>query len=144
MGVPPGLAVDEVALLRLVAAENVLDGAGHDVVDARQAVGRRGTFVEDERRMPLARGDAFVECVAGVPFAQDLGGQPCQVETLVLLELHIACCCFARKCKDRKRNSEFTMHNSQFLVGAGDRFAFFSDDKRFASIAKVGTKKRRA
>jgi hypothetical protein len=34
------------------------------------------------------------------------------------------------------------MHNSQFLVGAGDRFAFFSEDKRFASIAKVGTKKK--
>ena len=89
VGVPTRLAVHQVALLGLVAAEDVLDRAGHDVMDARLAVGRRGTLVEYERRTALAGRDAFVECVAGVPLAQDIGGQTGQVEPFVLLELHI-------------------------------------------------------
>ena len=87
--VPSGLAVHEVSLLGLVAAEDVLDRAGHDVVDARHAVCRRGTFVEDEGRVPFAGRDAFVECVVGVPLVQHLGGEACQVEPFVLLELHV-------------------------------------------------------
>ena len=39
MRVPSGLAVNEVTLLRLVTAEDILDRAGHDVMDARRAVG---------------------------------------------------------------------------------------------------------
>ena len=89
VGVPAGLAVHEVPLLRLVAAEDVLDRAGHDVVDTRHAVGRGGTLVEYEGRMAFTRRDAFVECVAGVPLVQHLGGEACQVEPFVLLELHV-------------------------------------------------------
>ncbi len=88
VGVPARLAVDQIALLGLVAAEDVLDRAGHDVVDARHAVGRRGPFVEDERGVTLARGDALAEGVAGVPFGEDLGGDARQIESFVLLELH--------------------------------------------------------
>ena len=89
VSVPSGLAVHEVALLRLVAAEYVLDRAGHDVVDAGHAVCRGGTLVEYERGMALAGRDAFVERVACVPFAEHVGGYACQVEAFILLELHI-------------------------------------------------------
>ena len=46
VGVPACLAVHKVTLLCLVAAEHVLNGACHHMVDARLAVGRRGTVVE--------------------------------------------------------------------------------------------------
>ena len=39
VGVPSRLAVYQIALLRLVAADDVLDRAGHDMVNARHAVG---------------------------------------------------------------------------------------------------------
>ena len=89
VGVPSGLAVHEVSLLRLVAADDVLDRAGHDVVDAGHAVCRGGTLVEYERGMALTGRDAFVERVACVPFAEHVGGYACQVEAFILLELHI-------------------------------------------------------
>ena len=46
VGVPACLAVHIVTLLCLVAAEHVLNGACHHMVDARLAVGRRRTVVE--------------------------------------------------------------------------------------------------
>ena len=93
--IPPRLAVHEVALLRLVTAENVLDRTGHDVVDARRAVGRRGAFVEYERGVSFARGDAFMECIAGVPLAEHVGGRLRQIETFILFELHGVCVLFS-------------------------------------------------
>ncbi len=117
VGVPSGFAVDTETLLRLVAAEYVLDGAGHDVVDAGHAVGRGRPLVEDERGVSLARGDAFAESVAGVPFAENLGGQPCQIETFVLLEFHSGIGCFmsvvrqVAKIRRRIRNSQSAIHN---------------------------------
>ena len=91
VGIPARLAVDQIALLGLIAAEYVLDGTGHDVVDAGHAVGRGGTLVEDEGRMSLTRGDAFVEGVVGVPLREHVGGQTRQVEAFILLEFHMAC-----------------------------------------------------
>ena len=108
VGVPSGLAVHEVAALGLVAAEDVLDRAGHHVVDARHAVGRGGTLVEDERGVSLAGGDAFVEGVVRVPFGEHVGGQTCQVETFILLELHryvwLLFAGFLTSSKDRKKD----------------------------------------
>ncbi len=89
--VPARLAVHEIPLLCLVAAKDVLDRAGHDMVDAGHPVGRRGAFVEYERGVPLARGDALVECVAGVPFAEHVGGYLGQVEAFILIEFHGIC-----------------------------------------------------
>ena len=89
--IPARLAVHEIPLLRLVAAKDVLDRAGHDMVDAGHPVGRRGAFVEYERGVPLARGDALVECVAGVPFAEHVGGYLGQVEAFILIEFHGIC-----------------------------------------------------
>ena len=91
MRVPARLAVHEIPLLCLVAAKDVLDRAGHDMVDAGHPVGRRGAFVEYERGVPLARGDALVECVAGVPFAEHVGGYLGQVEAFILIEFHGIC-----------------------------------------------------
>ena len=50
VGIPPGFAVDAVTLECLVAAYDILDGAGHHMVDSRLAVGRRGTFVKYKRQ----------------------------------------------------------------------------------------------
>jgi hypothetical protein len=54
VGVPPGLAVHAVPFLGLVAAEDVLDGAGHHVVDAGQAIGAGRPLVEHEGRRILS------------------------------------------------------------------------------------------
>ena len=48
VGIPSGFAVNEETLLCLVAAEYVLNRAGHHMVDSRFAVGRRGAVVEYE------------------------------------------------------------------------------------------------
>ncbi len=86
--VPSRLAVHEEAALRAVAADHVLDRAGHDVVDARQSVGRGGPFVEHEGGMSLAGGDALAERVVRVPLFQHFVGRGGQVEPFVLLEFH--------------------------------------------------------
>ena len=48
VGVPSGLPLYLISLHGLVAAEDVLDGAGHHVVDARHTVGRGRPFIEHE------------------------------------------------------------------------------------------------
>ena len=90
VGVPSRLAVHQIALLRLVAADDVLDRARHDVMDARQSVGRGRPLVKDECRMPLARRNALVEGVFRIPLCQHVGRQLRQIESFVLLELHIS------------------------------------------------------
>ena len=90
VGVPSRLAVYQIALLRLVAADDVLDRARHDVMDARQSVGRGRPLVKDECRMPLARRNALVESVFRIPLCQHVGRQLRQIESFVLLELHIS------------------------------------------------------
>ena len=90
VGVPSRLAVHQIALLRLVAADDVLDRACHDVMDARQSVGRGRPLVKDECRMPLARRNALVEGVFRIPLCQHVGRQLRQIESFVLLELHIS------------------------------------------------------
>ena len=48
VGIPAGFALHALSFERAVAAKNVLEGAGHHVVNAGLAVGRRGAFKEDE------------------------------------------------------------------------------------------------
>ena len=67
MGVPSGLAIHEITLLSLVAAEYVLNRAGHHMVDARFAVGRWGAVVEYERGMPLGKLLPFLKCLVLFP-----------------------------------------------------------------------------
>ena len=73
VGVPAGLPRDAVAAHRLVAREEVLDDAGHDVVDAGAAVGGGGAFVEDEEVVLGALLDAAPEDLAVAPELEDAG-----------------------------------------------------------------------
>ncbi len=61
VGVPAGLALHVETFHGFVAAEKVLDGAGHHMVYARHAVCRRRAFVEHERRCALAKSHALGE-----------------------------------------------------------------------------------
>ena len=71
--VPAGLAGHAVAAHGLVAGEEVLEHARHDVVHARASVGRGRPLVEDEEVVRGALFDAAAEDVALAPEAQDIG-----------------------------------------------------------------------
>ncbi len=71
VGVPAAFAFYALTLKGLVAAENVFDGAGHDVVNARQAVGRRRAFVKHEGVIGVPLLDAAGEDVLPFPEGQD-------------------------------------------------------------------------
>ena len=71
--VPAGLAGHAVAAHGLVAGEEVLEHARHDVVHAGAAVGRGRALVEDEEVVGGALLDAAAEDVALAPEAQDAG-----------------------------------------------------------------------
>jgi hypothetical protein len=76
--IPSALAADEEAPHRLIAADEVLQGPGDDMVDARQAVRAGRTLVEDEWLGPFPEADALLEGLFGIPGRQDLllpGGQ---------------------------------------------------------------------
>ncbi len=88
VSVPSRFAVHQIPLLSLVAADHVLDGAGHDMVNAGHSVGRGGTLVKNECGMALACRDTLVERIVGVPLLQNLLRHLRQIETFVLVELH--------------------------------------------------------
>ena len=77
VGVPAALALHPLALQGLVAAEDVLDGPCHDVVDARLAIGAGRAFVEDPSVVGGALVDAGLEDAVGLPeleeFLVDVG-----------------------------------------------------------------------
>ncbi len=60
VGVPTGLPLDLITLHGLVSQDGVLQGPGHNVVDARLAVGSRRSFIEHEGRHVCPGLDAFV------------------------------------------------------------------------------------
>ena len=86
--VPTRLAVYAVALLCLVAAEDILDGTSHYVVNTRHTICRRGTFVEDKRWRTFACLDTFGKSILLVPFGKYLVGNSLQIEVFILLKLH--------------------------------------------------------
>ena len=53
VGIPAGFTVDQIPLLGFKAAENILDGTGHHMVNARFAVGRWRPFIKDKRGFTL-------------------------------------------------------------------------------------------
>ena len=91
VGVPARAAADLEAGLCLVAADGVLDGAGHHVVDARHAVRRRRTFEENELRSPFAQGQRALESVAFLPALEHLGTHADEVQAVIFFECHIFC-----------------------------------------------------
>ena len=68
--IPSGLALHLEALHRLVAAEDVLDGTSHDVVNARHTVGRGRSFEEYEGRTSFTFCHTLGENLVFVPFLQ--------------------------------------------------------------------------
>ena len=84
--VPAGLAVHLVALHRLEAAEGVLDAACQHMMDARVAVGRWRTLVEDERGTALSFRDAMMEDVLCVPQSEHLFARFAQIELIAFCE----------------------------------------------------------
>ena len=89
VGVPAGLAVNAESLHRLVTAENILNSAGHHMVDAGHTVGRGGTLEEDERSGTLAQLDTAAEQVIGVPLGEHLLVDTGKVEIVVFGKLHL-------------------------------------------------------
>ena len=73
VGVPAGLAGHAVAAHRLVAREQVLDDAGHDVVHTGTAVRRGRAFVEDEEVVLGTLLDAAPEDVVVAPEVENAG-----------------------------------------------------------------------
>ena len=91
VGIPAGTAADLESGLRLIAADGVLDGAGHHMVDARHAVGGRRALEENELRSAFAEGQRALESVAFLPALQHFFPHGNQVQAVILFESHIFC-----------------------------------------------------
>ena len=89
VGVPAGAAAPLPACLRLVAADGVLDGTGHHVVDAGHAVGRRRTFKENELGLTLGKFETLLECPKFFPTLQNPVAGGHQIKSLIFFECHI-------------------------------------------------------
>ena len=86
MGVPTCFALHLEALHGFVAAEKVLDCAGHHMVDAGHTVGRRGPFEEYERGCTLAQCHTFLEKTGGIPVGKDFLIYIAEVQPRIFLE----------------------------------------------------------
>ena len=73
VGVPAALAEAAVAFHGAVAADDILEDAGEDVVDAGAAVGGGGAFVEHKQGGVGAFGFGTAEDVALFPVVEDAG-----------------------------------------------------------------------
>ena len=78
VGIPAGFAFHTVSLQGFVAAENILDGAGHHVVNAGHAVGAGRTFKKGERLVGRTVLDAFFKNAVFFPEFEYFGlnGRP--------------------------------------------------------------------
>ena len=86
MRVPAAFALDAEAFHGVIAAEDILDGPRHDVMDAGGAIGRRRTFIKGIGRSALALGDALFENALGLPPGENLLLQGRMVESFDLRE----------------------------------------------------------
>ena len=82
MGIPAGSAIDFEAFLGFVAAKQILEGSGHDVVDARQPIGRGWALVKNEFGTFLA--DRLGKNILGLPISEHLLLDLGQVERAAL------------------------------------------------------------
>ena len=87
VGVPSGLALHHIALHGLVAAEEVLDGPRHHVVNSGKSVGRRWALIEYERIISLSGGDALMKNVILLPEMEYVFGCFCQIQAFVFFEV---------------------------------------------------------
>ena len=88
VGVPSGAAVHLVPGLGLEAADGILDGARHYVVDSRLAVRGRRTLEEYELRCPFPDLKGFLERVILFPSVENLIPDRNQIKAFVLFECH--------------------------------------------------------
>ena len=72
VGIPAGLALYVETFHRLVTADDILDCAGHHVMDSGHAVGRRRTLIEHERGASLTLLHRSLEQRIGIPLAEHL------------------------------------------------------------------------
>ncbi len=84
MGVPARATVHLIAFLRLVAAEDIFEGTGHDVVNAWQTVGGGRAFVKDKLRALVA--DGLGKNVVFLPVLEDVALDTRQVQGTALGE----------------------------------------------------------
>ena len=89
--IPSGPAAHLVPGLGFVAADGVLDRTGHNVVDARHAVGAGGTFKENEFRSPFTNAERLFEGVDLFPPLQNHIACFRKVQALIFFECHIFC-----------------------------------------------------
>ena len=89
VGVPTGLAVDVKALLSLVAAEDILDGTCHNVVNARLAVSRRRSVVEHKCGVTLTQFLTFLKSLVFFPPAAHFFANLGQIKLLIFVIFHI-------------------------------------------------------
>ncbi len=87
--IPAGLALDVEPLHRLVAREEVLEGAREDVVRGRPAVGGGRPFVEDKARAPGTELERLSEGVFRLPFREHLLLEVREADLLVYLVEHL-------------------------------------------------------
>ena len=109
VGIPAGLTVDAESLHRLVAAEDILDRARHDVVNTRHPVSRGRPFVEDERGRAFAQGKRAGKEVFLLPLIQHLLIDPRELEVIVFRELmaHTASILYRRR-EERRAECGYT------------------------------------
>ena len=89
--IPAGPAGHLETGLRLVAADGILDGTGHHMVDARFAIGRRRTFEENELRGPFTQTHRCAESIFPTPHFQHLISGRNQIQPLIFVECHKFC-----------------------------------------------------
>ena len=88
VGVPSCAAAHLPTRLALVAADSILDGTCHHVVDARHTVCRRRAFKENVLGLSLCKLQALLESLVFFPALQHTVSRCNQVESLIFFECH--------------------------------------------------------
>ena len=89
VGIPACPAGYAVTRLRLIAADGILDGARHHVVNAGHSVCRRRAFKEHKLRSALAKLQRLPEGIHLFPSLQDIFSRLGKVQPLIFFECHI-------------------------------------------------------
>ena len=113
--VPSGFSLHAVALQRLVAAENILYRACHNVVDTRHTVCRRRAFEKYERTRAVPLRNAFGKYPVIFPIAKLLLRQTGKVQSFILVETLLVHTSVVRRDKSSFKTCENTNNFSVFM-----------------------------
>ena len=89
MSVPSGTTVHLISALGLVAADGVLDGTGHHMVDARHSVSRRRALEKYEFRSAFPQFKRLLKSMILLPSVKHLVACSNQIKTFIFLKCHI-------------------------------------------------------